>query len=123
MGDAGCIRLFEFLSSPAGLHCRDSLTELFLTKNEIGAHGLLAVAAFLRGNTVLRELCLSGVGVYLLVSFLADSCLCTLEPSDHRSGCYRRVCDRAQFVPFMHAANPSQQFLGRLIRPSLPPSA
>lgn len=61
LGDTGCVRLFEFLTSPAGLHCREGLTELFLTKNEIGAQGLLAVAAFLRGNMVLRELCLSGV--------------------------------------------------------------
>ncbi|KIK96628.1 hypothetical protein PAXRUDRAFT_138026 [Paxillus rubicundulus Ve08.2h10] len=60
LGDSGCVRLFEFLSSPSALHCRNSLTELFLTKNDIGARGLLAVAAFLRNNSILRELCLSG---------------------------------------------------------------
>ncbi|KAF8549036.1 RNI-like protein [Imleria badia] len=86
LGDAGCVRLFEFLASPAGLHCRDSLTELFLTKNEIGAQGLLAVAAFLRGNTVLRELCLSGNPLTTdpdviaeFASALNSSRLCTLQ--------------------------------------------
>ncbi|KAH0826606.1 hypothetical protein J3R83DRAFT_4969 [Lanmaoa asiatica] len=86
LGDAGCVRLFEFLTSPAGLRCREGLTELFLTKNEITAQGLLAVAAFLRGNTVLRELCLSGnplttdPGVIAeFASALNSSRLCTLQ--------------------------------------------
>ncbi|KAG9313446.1 hypothetical protein JVU11DRAFT_5768 [Chiua virens] len=79
LGDAGCVRLFDFLASPAGLHCREDLTELFLTKNEIGPQGLLAVAAFLRGNTVLRELCLSGDVVAEFASALSSSRLCTLQ--------------------------------------------
>ena len=83
LGDAGCARLFEFLTSPAGLGCRDSLTELFLTKNEISAQGLLAVATFLKGNMILRQLCLSGVSPHFLASFPVQSCTCTLEPSDH----------------------------------------
>ena len=83
LGDAGCARLFEFLTSLAGFRFRESVTELFLTKNEIGAQGLLAVATFLKGNMVLRELCLSGVCAHLLVSFLARSCAYTLEPSDY----------------------------------------
>lgn len=83
LGDAGCVRLFEFLASPAGLHCKESLTELFLTKNEIGAQGLLAVAAYLRGNSVLRELCLSGVSSHRSGSFLTHSSPRILEPSDH----------------------------------------
>lgn len=83
LGDAGCVRLFDFLASPASLHCRESITELFLTRNEISTQGLLAVATFLRDNMVLRELCLSGVSAHQLVSFLIYSCTCTLEPSDY----------------------------------------
>jgi len=86
LGDAGCIRLFKFLNSPAGFHCRGSLTELFLTNNGISAQGLLAVAAFLRDNTVLRELCLSGNPLTTDPDILAEftsalnsSRLCTLQ--------------------------------------------
>ncbi|KAF9234254.1 hypothetical protein BU15DRAFT_79211 [Melanogaster broomeanus] len=86
LGDAGCIRLFGFLNSPAGLQCREGLTELFLTKNDIGTQGLLAVAAFLRDNTVLRELCLSGNPLTTdpkviaeFASALNSSRLCTLQ--------------------------------------------
>ncbi|KIJ11201.1 hypothetical protein PAXINDRAFT_119093 [Paxillus involutus ATCC 200175] len=86
LGDSGCVRLFEFLSSPSALHCRNSLTELFLTKNDIGARGLLAVAAFLRNNSVLRELCLSGNPLTTdpeviaeFASALNSSRLCTLQ--------------------------------------------
>ncbi|KAI6040952.1 hypothetical protein EDC04DRAFT_2990503 [Pisolithus marmoratus] len=60
LGDSGCVRLFDFLNSPAGGPCRESLTELFLTQNDIGPQGLLAVAQFMKNNMVLRELCLSG---------------------------------------------------------------
>ncbi|KAF9225846.1 RNI-like protein [Gyrodon lividus] len=86
LGDVGCVRLFEFLNSPSGLHCRESLTELFLTKNDIGARGLLAVVAFLRNNIVLRELCLSGNPLTTdpeviaeFASALNSSRLCTLQ--------------------------------------------
>ncbi|KAG1862803.1 hypothetical protein DFJ58DRAFT_725282 [Suillus subalutaceus] len=60
MGDEGCVQLFNFLDSPAGRRCKNSLTELYLTRNGIGAKGLLAVSKFLKDNDVLRELCLSG---------------------------------------------------------------
>ncbi|KAL4066983.1 hypothetical protein V8B97DRAFT_1874322 [Scleroderma yunnanense] len=86
LGDAGCVRLFEFLDSPAGRECRECLTELFLTQNDIGPRGLLAVTKFLRNNTVLRELCLSGnpltrdPGVIAdFVTALNSSRLCTLQ--------------------------------------------
>ncbi|KAG6332112.1 hypothetical protein ID866_6980, partial [Astraeus odoratus] len=86
LGDAGCVRLFEFLNSPAGRECRESLTELFLTQNDIGSQGLLAVAGFLRNNTVLRELCLSGNPltrdakvIAEFVTALNSSRLCTLQ--------------------------------------------
>ncbi|KAG2154247.1 uncharacterized protein EDB93DRAFT_191119 [Suillus bovinus] len=60
MGDEGCIQLFNFLESTAGRKCKNSLTELYLTRNGIGAKGLLAVSNFIKDNHVLRELCLSG---------------------------------------------------------------
>jgi len=63
LGDAGCVLLFDFLESPTGRRCRNSLTELYLTRNGIGAKGLLAVSKFIKDNHVLRELCLSGVSV------------------------------------------------------------
>lgn len=61
LGNAGCTRLFKFLNSPAGLCCGESLTGLFLGGNGINNKGLLAVTTFLKGNLVLRELCLSRV--------------------------------------------------------------
>jgi hypothetical protein len=61
LGDEGCVLLFDFLESPAGRRCKNSITELFLTRNSIGAKGLLAVSTFVKDNHVLRELCLSGV--------------------------------------------------------------
>ncbi|KAH7886924.1 hypothetical protein F5I97DRAFT_1073310 [Phlebopus sp. FC_14] len=86
LGDVGCVRLFEYLNSPAGRECKESLTELFLTNNEIGSQGLLAVAAFLRDNAVLRELCLSGnplttdpAVIAEFASALNSSRLCTLQ--------------------------------------------
>lgn len=86
LGDSGCVRLFDFLNSSAGRPCRESLTELFLTQNDIGPHGLLAVAGFMKDNTVLRELCLSGnpltrdVDVIKeFVTSLNSSRLCTLQ--------------------------------------------
>ncbi|KAI5996209.1 hypothetical protein EDD15DRAFT_2251039 [Pisolithus albus] len=86
LGDSGCVRLFDFLNSSAGRPCRESLTELFLTQNDIGPHGLLAVAGFMKDNTVLRELCLSGnpltrdVDVIReFVTSLNSSRLCTLQ--------------------------------------------
>jgi hypothetical protein len=80
MGDEGCVQLFNFLDSPAGRRCKHSLTELYLTRNGIGAKGLLAVSKFIKDNDVLRELCLSGVsmeicGVLLLKSLNIDTCL------------------------------------------------
>ncbi|KAI6124477.1 hypothetical protein EDD16DRAFT_1561942 [Pisolithus croceorrhizus] len=86
LGDSGCVRLFDFLNSPAGRPCRESLTELFLTQNDIGPHGLLAVAGFMKDNTVLRELCLSGNPltrdadvIREFVTSLNSSRLCTLQ--------------------------------------------
>ncbi|KAG2361849.1 hypothetical protein BDR07DRAFT_1485424 [Suillus spraguei] len=60
LGDEGCVQLFKFLDSSAGRRCKNSLTELYLTGNGIGAKGLLAVSKFIKNNDVLRELCLSG---------------------------------------------------------------
>ncbi|KAI6019944.1 hypothetical protein F5J12DRAFT_968319, partial [Pisolithus orientalis] len=86
LGDSGCVRLFDFLNSPAGRPCRESLTELFLTQNDIGPKGLLAIAEFLRNNVVLRELCLSGNPltknadvIREFVTSLNSSRLCTLQ--------------------------------------------
>ncbi|KAG2041260.1 hypothetical protein BDR03DRAFT_947398 [Suillus americanus] len=86
MGDEGCVQLFNFLDSPAGRRCKNSLTELYLTRNCIGAKGLLAVSKFIKDNDVLRELCLSGnplstnadvIGQF--TTALNSSRLCTLQ--------------------------------------------
>ncbi|KAG2342321.1 hypothetical protein BDR05DRAFT_976491 [Suillus weaverae] len=86
MGDEGCVQLFNFLDSPAGRKCKKSLTELYLTRNGIGAKGLLAVSKFIKDNDVLRELCLSGnplstnadvIGQF--TTALNSSRLCTLQ--------------------------------------------
>ncbi|KAH7929935.1 RNI-like protein [Leucogyrophana mollusca] len=86
LGDEGCVQLFNYLSSKAGQECRDNVTELYLTKNDIGAKGLLAVAKFLHGNEVIRELCLSGNPLTtdrdIITKFAAalnTSRLCTLQ--------------------------------------------
>ncbi|KAG2136669.1 hypothetical protein DEU56DRAFT_358086 [Suillus clintonianus] len=86
LGDEGCVQLFNFLDSPAGQRCKNSLTELYLTKNDIGAKGLLAVSKFIKDNDVLRELCLSGnplsINVDVIAQFttaLNSSRLCTLQ--------------------------------------------
>jgi hypothetical protein len=62
LGDEGTA--FDFLESPAGRRRKNSLTGLFLTKNGIGAKGLLAVSV--KDNHVLRELCLSGESADLI---------------------------------------------------------
>jgi hypothetical protein len=79
MGDEGCIQLFNFLGSPAGRRCKNSLTELYLTRNGIGAKGLLAVSKFIKDNDVLRELCLSGVSTATSSVFLFKSLRLTLS--------------------------------------------
>lgn len=86
MGDEGCIQLFHFLDSPAGRRCKNSLTELYLTRNGIGAKGLLAVSKFIKDNDVLRELCLSGnplsTDADVITQFttaLNSSKICTLQ--------------------------------------------
>lgn len=86
MGDEGCVQLFNFLDSPAGRRCKHSLTELYLTRNGIGAKGLLAVSKFIKDNDVLRELCLSGnplsTDADVIAQFttaLNSSRLCTLQ--------------------------------------------
>lgn len=86
LGDEGCVQLFNFLDSPAGRRCKNSLTELYLTRNGIGAKGLLAVSEFIKDNDVLRELCLSGnplsTDADVIIQFttaLNSSRLCTLQ--------------------------------------------
>ncbi|KAG1826609.1 hypothetical protein EV424DRAFT_1471522 [Suillus variegatus] len=79
MGDEGCVQLFNFLDSPAGRTCKNSLTELYLTRNGIGGKGLLAVSKFIRDNDVLRELCLSGDVIAQFTTALNSSRLCTLQ--------------------------------------------
>ncbi|EGO03849.1 hypothetical protein SERLA73DRAFT_175528 [Serpula lacrymans var. lacrymans S7.3] len=86
LGDNGCVHLFRFLTSPAGQKYRNSITELYLTSNEIGAKGLQALSAYLSGNEVLRELCLSGNPlatdpdtVIAFAAALNTSRLCTLH--------------------------------------------
>ncbi|KAG0697592.1 hypothetical protein DFH29DRAFT_945379 [Suillus ampliporus] len=86
LGDEGCVQLLNFLESPAGRRCKNSLTELYLTKNGIGAKGLLAVSKFIKDNDVLRELCLSGnplsTNADIIAQFttaLNSSRLCTLQ--------------------------------------------
>lgn len=86
MGDEGCVQLFNFLDSSAGRTCKNSLTELYLTRNGIGGKGLLAVSKFIRDNDVLRELCLSGnplsTDADVIAQFttaLNSSRLCTLQ--------------------------------------------
>ncbi|OJA21584.1 hypothetical protein AZE42_04117 [Rhizopogon vesiculosus] len=86
LGDEGCVLLFDFLESPAGQRCKNSLTELYLTTNGIGAKGLLAVSKFVKDNHVLRELCLSGNPLSTnedVIAYFTDalnsSRLCTLQ--------------------------------------------
>ncbi|KAG1753601.1 uncharacterized protein EDB91DRAFT_1285865 [Suillus paluster] len=86
LGDEGCVQLFDFLDSSAGQRCKNSLTELYLTKNGIGGKGLLAVSKFIKDNDVLRELCLSGnplsTDADVIAQFttaLNSSRLCTLQ--------------------------------------------
>ncbi|KAH7905528.1 hypothetical protein BJ138DRAFT_1013543 [Hygrophoropsis aurantiaca] len=86
LGDEGCVQLFRYFASSLGRRCRQTVTELFLTKNDIGAKGLLAIAEFLHGNEVIRELCLSGnpltTDPAVLSTFTAalnTSRLCTLQ--------------------------------------------
>ncbi|KAF8137477.1 hypothetical protein EV363DRAFT_1536124 [Boletus edulis] len=128
LGDAGCVRLFEFLASPAGLHCREGLTELFLTKNEIGAQGLLAVAAFLRGNTVLRELCLSGNPLSTdpdviaeFTSALNSSHLCTLQilHSSSLGDSFAQVFLSQLTTPYLRELDLSATNMTRAIVPTL----
>ncbi|KAG8216851.1 hypothetical protein J3R82DRAFT_7114 [Butyriboletus roseoflavus] len=128
VGDAGCIRLFEFLASPAGLHCREGLTELFLTSNKIGAQGLLAVAAFLRGNTVLRELCLSGNPLTTdpdviaeFASALNASRLCTLQilHSNSLGDSFAQVFLSQLTTPYLRELDLSATSMTRAIVPTL----
>lgn len=112
IGDTGCVRLFDFLGSPAGRECRESLTELFLTQNDIGPRGLRAVSEFLRNNTVLRELCLSGVNItfHILAARLKRPLL--LESSDQGPRCHRRLRHSPQLIaPVYLAATPQHLFI------------
>ncbi|TFK73368.1 hypothetical protein BDN72DRAFT_791004 [Pluteus cervinus] len=54
LGDDGCVVLFKFLRSPAGRKYR--IAEISLNSNGIGNRGLLAVASYLKDNTILKEL-------------------------------------------------------------------
>ena len=59
LGDAGTIRLFEFLRSPDA--ARHRIKEISLNSNKIGNAGLLAIAGFLKDNTTLNALFLQDV--------------------------------------------------------------
>ncbi|KAL1715142.1 hypothetical protein EV715DRAFT_256607 [Schizophyllum commune] len=54
LGDAGTVRLFEFLRSPDA--ARHRIKEISLNSNKIGNAGLLAIAGFLKDNTTLNAL-------------------------------------------------------------------
>ncbi|KAJ6498113.1 hypothetical protein C8R47DRAFT_1009973 [Mycena vitilis] len=54
LSDDGCIVLFKFLASSVGRKYR--IAEISLNSNSIGNRGLLAIAEYLQGNKVLREL-------------------------------------------------------------------
>ncbi|KAF8633165.1 hypothetical protein AX17_004666 [Amanita inopinata Kibby_2008] len=54
LGNAGCITLFEFLSSPAGRSYE--IKEISLNSNNVGGPGLEAIAMYVKGNKNLKEL-------------------------------------------------------------------
>ncbi|KAF7340240.1 RNI-like protein [Mycena venus] len=54
LSDDGCIVLFKFLGSAVGR--KYQIAEISLNSNSIGNRGLLAIAEYLHGNKVLKEL-------------------------------------------------------------------